>query len=425
MIKVDFKNALLESSISDYQSAVTKAHNSLHDYTGKGNDYLGWLELPNNYDKEEFNRIKSLANRISDDIEVLLVCGIGGSYLGARAAIEMIKGLYPNDSKEIIFVGNTFSSTYINQVLNYIKDKSVYLNVISKSGTTTETALAFRILKQNLEARYGKEECKKRIIATTDKSKGTLKQLAQDEGYETFVIPSDVGGRFSVLTAVGLVPLALAGINIDDLMVGFKQAYDDLNTDDLNKNSAYQYAVSRRILENQGKVSEMLVTYDLQTTMVAEWWKQLFGESEGKNGKGLLPTSATFSTDLHSLGQFVQDGRKCLFETLLLVDTPLLDSKVPFDNDNLDGLNYLEGKSLDWVNKMAQLGTLKAHVEDGQVPNVMITMQDTSAKTFGYMCYFFFKACAMTVYLIDENPFDQPGVEVYKANMFELLGKNK
>ena len=425
MIKVDFKNALLESSITDYQAEVTKAHQALHSYTGKGNDYLGWLELPNNYDKDEFLRIKELAAKIGDDIEVLLVCGIGGSYLGARAAIEMIKGLYPNDSKEIIFIGNTFSSTYINQVLDYIKDKSVYLNVISKSGTTTETALAFRILKQSLEARYGKEECKKRIIATTDKEKGTLKQLANIEGYETFVIPSSVGGRYSVLTAVGLVPLALAGINIDELMLGFKEAYDDLNTDDLTKNTAYQYAVSRRILENQGKVSEMLVTYDLQTTMVAEWWKQLFGESEGKNGKGLLPTSATFSTDLHSLGQFVQEGRKCLFETLLLIDTPMLDSTVPFDQDNLDGLNYLDGKSLDWVNKMAQLGTLKAHVESGKVPNVMITLKDTSAKSFGYMCYFFFKACAMTVYLLDENPFDQPGVEVYKANMFELLGKNK
>ena len=425
MIKVDFKNALLESGITDYQAEVTKAHQALHSYTGKGNDYLGWLELPNNYDKDEFLRIKELAAKIGDDIEVLLVCGIGGSYLGARAAIEMIKGLYPNDSKEIIFIGNTFSSTYINQVLDYIKDKSVYLNVISKSGTTTETALAFRILKQSLEARYGKEECKKRIIATTDKEKGTLKQLANIEGYETFVIPSSVGGRYSVLTAVGLVPLALAGINIDELMLGFKEAYDDLNTDDLTKNTAYQYAVSRRILENQGKVSEMLVTYDLQTTMVAEWWKQLFGESEGKNGKGLLPTSATFSTDLHSLGQFVQEGRKCLFETLLLIDTPMLDSTVPFDQDNLDGLNYLDGKSLDWVNKMAQLGTLKAHVESGKVPNVMITLKDTSAKSFGYMCYFFFKACAMTVYLLDENPFDQPGVEVYKANMFELLGKNK
>ena len=425
MIKVDFKNALLESGITDYQAEVTKAHQALHSYSGKGNDYLGWLELPNNYDKDEFLRIKELAAKIGDDIEVLLVCGIGGSYLGARAAIEMIKGLYPNDSKEIIFIGNTFSSTYINQVLDYIKDKSVYLNVISKSGTTTETALAFRILKQSLEARYGKEECKKRIIATTDKEKGTLKQLANIEGYETFVIPSSVGGRYSVLTAVGLVPLALAGINIDELMLGFKEAYDDLNTDDLTKNTAYQYAVSRRILENQGKVSEMLVTYDLQTTMVAEWWKQLFGESEGKNGKGLLPTSATFSTDLHSLGQFVQEGRKCLFETLLLIDTPMLDSTVPFDQDNLDGLNYLDGKSLDWVNKMAQLGTLKAHVESGKVPNVMITLKDTSAKSFGYMCYFFFKACAMTVYLLDENPFDQPGVEVYKANMFELLGKNK
>lgn len=423
MIKIDLSNAFLQEDINSYASKVKEAHHLLHTKTGLGNDYLGWLEWPNEYDKEEFNRILELSNKLKKDCEVLLVCGIGGSYLGARAAVEMIQGLYPESSRKIVFIGNTFSSTYMMQVSKYIEDKSVYLNVISKSGTTTETAMAFRILKQQLEKRYGKQECKNRIIATTDKTSGTLKALAQKEGYQTFVIPSDMGGRYSVLSAVGLFPMAMMDIDIVAVMRGFKQAYDDLNNDDLSQNVAYQYAVSRRILENQGKVSEMLVTYELQMTMVAEWWKQLFGESEGKEGKGLLPYSGTFSTDLHSLGQFVQEGRKCLFETLLLIDQPMLDGLFPHDEDNLDGMNYLEGKSLDWVNKMAQQGTLEAHVQEGQVPNVILKLKDTSAESFGYMCYFFFKACAMTVYLIDVNPFNQPGVEVYKKNMFKLLGK--
>ncbi len=423
MIKIDLSNALLEKDVNSYQDIINDLDKKLNDKSYLGNDYLGWLTLPNDYDKDEFKRIIELSNKIKDDVEVLLVCGIGGSYLGARAAIEMIKGLYPNTNKEVIFIGNTFSSTYFMQVEEYIKDKSVYLNVISKSGTTTETALAFRMLKQNIEERYGKEEAKNRIIVTTDKARGTLKQLAVQEGYETFVIPDDVGGRFSVLTAVGLVPLALMDINIEEVMSGFKQAYDDLLVADISKNPAYQYAIVRRILEEQGKTAEMLVTYDLSMTMVSEWWKQLFGESEGKNGKGLLPTSGTFSTDLHSLGQFVQDGNKILFETLLLVKNPMLDKSFPSDEQNLDNMNYLAGKSLDWVNKMAEKGTLEAHVVTGKVPNVIIELEDTSAKTFGYMCYFFFKACAMSVYMLNENPFDQPGVEVYKANMFKLLGK--
>jgi len=423
MIKLDSSYALLSEDISTYQAKVSKAHKELHDKTGVGNDFVGWVDWPNSYDKDEFARIIALADKVKAKAEVLLVCGIGGSYLGARAAIEMIQGLYSDNQTEVIFIGNTFSSTYFNQVLKHIENKSIVLNVISKSGTTTETAMAFRMLRQFMEAKYGKEECKNRIIATTDKARGQLKALADKEGYETFVIPDDIGGRYSVTTPVGLVPLAIMGIDIKKLMEGAQVAYKDLNTDDLETNNAYRYAVIRRILANQGKKSEMLVAYEPQMSMFAEWWKQLFGESEGKDGKGLLPHSAIFSTDLHSLGQFIQDGDKCLFETLLLVEKPTIDSKFPHDDLNEDNMNYLAGKSLDWVNKMACKGTLDAHVNTGKVPNVILTMEDMSAYSFGYVSYFFFKACAMTCYLLEINPFNQPGVEVYKKNMFKLLGK--
>lgn len=424
MIKFDSSHALLNEKISDYQQDVSKVHKMIHEKTGKGNDFLGWVDWILNYDKNEFEKIKEVANKVSDKAEVLLVCGIGGSYLGARAGIEMIQGLYAKNKTEVIFVGNSFSSTYLSQVIEYIKDKSVVLNVISKSGTTTETALAFRILKKFMEEKYGKEECKIRIIATTDKSRGTLKALADKEGYATFVIPDDIGGRYSVITPVGLLPMAIMGIDIDEIFKGLKAAYTDLNEESLEKNAAYQYAVSRRILQNQGKDAEMLVTYEPQMTLVVEWWKQLFGESEGKEEKGILPTSATFSTDLHSLGQFIQEGKKVLFETLLLVEKPAEDLIFPYDENNDDGMNYLSGKSIDWVNKMAMQGTLEAHEITGKVGNLIITMEDTSAYTFGYMCYFFFISCAMTCYLLDINPFNQPGVEVYKKNMFKLLGKN-
>ncbi|MDF9823749.1 glucose-6-phosphate isomerase [Breznakia sp. PF5-3] len=424
MIKFETKNAFLQEDITSYQDEVTKLHDALMNKTGKGNDFLGWVDWCNNYDKAEFERVKQAASYIKENCDVFLVCGIGGSYLGARAAIEMINGLYADKKPEIIFCGNTFSSTYTKQVLDYIKDKDVCLNVISKSGTTTETALAFRLFKQAIEEKYGKEEASKRIVATTDGAKGTLYELAKKEGYDMYVIPDDIGGRFSVITPVGLLPIAVAGIDIDELMNGVTQAYNDFNTADLTKNPAYAYAVARRILEKQGKSAEMFVTYDLQTTMLAEWWKQLFGESEGKNGCGLLPTSATFSTDLHSLGQFVQDGKKLLFETLVLFEKPTEDIIFPNDDDNLDSMNYLAGKNVDWVNKMAMKGTLQAHVETGKVPNLEIIVPDMSAYSFGYLVYFFFRACAMTVYLIDQNPFDQPGVEVYKKNMFKLLGKN-
>lgn len=424
MIKFNAQHAHLNETNSSYQQAVDKAHQQLHEKTGAGNDFVGWVDWPLFYDKEEFQRIVATAKRLEGQCDVLLVCGIGGSYLGARAAIEMIQGLYKNTKPEIIFIGNTFSSTYYKQVEAYIQDKEIVLNVISKSGTTTETAMAFRMLKQLMEKKYSKVECQKRIIATTDKARGTLKELADKAGYETFTIPDDIGGRYSVLTAVGLLPMAIAGIDIEAIMKGFRQAYDDLNTADLTKNAAYQYAVSRRILENMGKDAEMLVTYEPQMAMVAEWWKQLFGESEGKEGKGILPCSATFSTDLHSLGQFVQEGKKMLYETLVLVEKPTLDGTFPMDNEDLDHMNYLSGKSLDWVNKMACQGTLEAHEITGHVPNLMITIPDMKEETFGYLCYFFFKACAITVYLLDVNPFNQPGVEVYKKNMFRLLGKN-
>ncbi|MFV0254927.1 MAG: glucose-6-phosphate isomerase [Erysipelotrichaceae bacterium] len=422
MIKFDAKFGLLNQEINSYQDVVSKAHKELHNKTGKGSDFLGWLDWSQNYDKAEFERIKKCAERIRNDAEILLVCGIGGSYLGARSAIEMIQGLFPKRNLEIIYVGNTFSSTYLNQVLAHIKGKSVYLNVISKSGTTTETAVAFRILRQYIEETY-KEKASERIIATTDKQKGVLKAQAVAAGYETFIIPDDIGGRFSVITPVGLLPLAVAGVDIDEIMRGYCAASDLYSTADLKDNPAYQYAVARRILNEQNKEVETLVTYESNLVMVGEWWKQLFGESEGKNERGMLPTAVNYSTDLHSLGQFVQDGRKVLFETLLLVEKPMCDSSFPSDKENLDGLNYLNGKSLDWINKMACKGTLAAHYEEGRVPNLIISLADTSEYSYGMMIYFFFKAIAMTTYLLNENPFNQPGVEVYKKRMFALLGK--
>ncbi len=422
MISLDLSNAKLNEDIYSWQEKVSKAHNDLHNKTGKGNDFLGWVDWPLNYDKEEFERIIALKNRMAGKYDTVLVCGIGGSYLGTRAALEMVKGLYPNDNIEVIFVGNTFSNTYISQVLEHIKNKEVVLNVISKSGTTTETSISFRIFKQFMEEKYG-DDAKNRIFATTDKARGTLKALADKNGYETFVIPDDIGGRYSVFTAVGLLPLVLAGVDIKALMKGSLDAYNELNNADLHTNKAYQYAVARRILDNQGYTAEMFVTYHLQLTMIAEWWKQLFGESEGKEGKGLLPTSACFSTDLHSLGQFIQEGKKTEIETVLYIDDMADDLVFPSDKDNDDNMNYLAGKKLSWVSKMAFEGTLDAHSNEGNNPNIVIHLKDNSAYSFGYMIYFFFIACGMTCYLLDINPFNQPGVEVYKKKMFKLLGK--
>lgn len=422
MITLDLNHAFLKEDVKAYQDQVRAIDEALQNGTCKGNDFIGWLNWANNYDKEEFSRIKEVAAKVRENTEVFVVCGIGGSYLGARAAIEMMNGLYGDNKPEIIYMGNTFSSTYISQVMNYIKDKEVTVNVISKSGTTTETALAFRILKQFMEEKYG-EDAKNRIIATTDKARGTLKALADKEGYETFVIPDDIGGRFSVITPVGLLPIAVAGIDIDALMKGLHDGMGEYGDADFEKNPAYQYAVARRILQNQGYDVELLVNYEPQMQMVAEWWKQLFGESEGKDGKGILPDSVCFSTDLHSLGQFVQEGKKVLFETNLYVETPMIDLTFPNDEANEDGMNYLAGKSVDWANKMAAKGTLQAHEETGGVPNILLTMPGMTSYDFGNMCMFFFKAIAMTTLMNDSNPFNQPGVEVYKKNMFKLLGK--
>jgi glucose-6-phosphate isomerase len=422
MISLDLRNAKLNEEMSAWQEKVSKAHRDLHEKTGAGNDFLGWVDWPLNYDKEEFERILALKKRMEGKYDTVLVCGIGGSYLGARAALEMIRGLYPYDGIEVIFIGNTFSYTYISQVLKHIENRNVVLNVISKSGTTTETSISFRIFKHWMEEKYG-TEAKQRIYATTDKARGTLKALADEEGYETFVIPDDIGGRYSVFTAVGLLPLALANVDIVSLMKGSLDAYYDLNTDDLSRNPAYQYAVARRILDNMGYKAEYFVTYHLQLTMIAEWWKQLFGESEGKDGKGILPTSACFTTDLHSLGQFIQEGSKYEFETIFYIDEMADDMVFPSDDKDLDHMNYLAGKKLSWVSEMAFEGTLSAHSDDGNNPNMVIHLKDNSAYSFGYMIYFFFIACGMTCYLLDINPFNQPGVEVYKKKMFKLLGK--
>lgn len=424
MIKVDFSQACTFEELKSYQNQVDQYHVNLSTKTGLGSDFLGWTTWPFDYDKKEFELVKSLAKDIRNEADTFIVCGIGGSYLGSRAAIEMINGLYPKNPKvEVLFLGNTFSSTYILQVLDRIKDRNVFVNVISKSGTTTETAMAFRLVKQFMEQKYGQQEAKRRIIATTDKAKGTLKTLADKKGYTTLTIPDDIGGRYSVLTSVGLLPIAVAGIDIDAMMQGAQEAALKYKTSSLETNDAYAYAVSRRLLESKGKNIELLVSYESQMAMFAEWWKQLFGESEGKENKGLYPASVNFSTDLHSMGQFVQEGTKGLFETLIHIDTPTLDASFPSDAEDLDGMNYLAGKSLDEVNKNAALGTLQAHHDEGGIPVVQIHLAKMDAKHFGYVAQFFFIACGMSVYLLGVNPFNQPGVEVYKKNMFRLLGK--
>lgn len=423
MIKLDLTNAKLEKDILSYSDKVVELHDMVHNKTGLGNDFLGWLDWPVNYDKEEVARIKAKSAEIIEKVDVLLVCGIGGSYLGARAAIEAINGLYSTSKVEIIYVGNTFSSNYIAQVAKYIEDKEFAVNCISKSGTTTETSIAFRVFKELAEKRYGKEEAQNRIIATTDKAKGALKTLANNEGYETYTIPDDIGGRFSVLTAVGLFPIAVAGIDIEAMLEGAAAARAAYDNSDLATNDCYKYAVARQMLNEQGYPAEMFVTYELQLAMFAEWWKQLFGESEGKEDKGILPTSATFSTDLHSLGQFIQEGTKVLFETVLQVTNPTEDVIIPEDKDNLDELNYLAGKTVDFVNKKAAEGTVDAHANTGNVPNILLNIEEMTPYSFGYLVFFFEKACAMSVYLLGVNPFNQPGVEVYKKNMFKLLGK--
>ena len=404
---------------------VEAAHRTIHEKSGPGNDFLGWLDLPVNYDREEFDRILKAAQKIRSHSQVLVVIGIGGSYLGARAAIELLHSqLYNNlgDGPQIYFAGNSISPTYLNQVIRLCEGKDFSINVISKSGTTTEPALAFRIFRDLAIKKYGREGAKERIFCTTDKAKGTLKQLADEEGYETFVIPDDVGGRYSVLTAVGLLPIAVSGSDIGKLMEGAAKAREDLSVCDLDKNDCYRYAALRNILYRKGKAIEILVSYEPAFSMMAEWYKQLFGESEGKDNKGIYPSSAIFSTDLHSMGQFIQEGSRILFETVVDVAAPQQDLYIQPDPNNFDGLNFLSDQNMSVVNRKAMQGTILAHTEGG-VPNMVLQLPAINEEELGYLIYFFEKACALSGYLLAVNPFNQPGVESYKKNMFALLGK--
>ena len=414
-----------DAEIKAIQPEVEAAAKTLENKTGAGNDFLGWYDLPTNYDKEEFARIKAAAERIKKNSDILIVIGIGGSYLGARAAIEFLKSPFYNslkkDTPDIYYVGNNISPTYLNDILSICEGKDISVNVISKSGTTTEPALAFRVFRDLVEKKYGKEGAKERIFATTDAKKGTLKELSDKEGYETFVIADDVGGRFSVLTAVGLLPIAVAGCDIDALMEGAQIAQKELSAD-FENNDCFKYAAYRNVLYRKGKALELLVTYDPSFTMMTEWFKQLFGESEGKDGKGLFPSSVTFSTDLHSLGQYIQEGERLFFETVLDIKTPKKDFFLENDEANLDGLNFLTNQNMSVVNRRAFQATVLAHSEGG-VPNLVLELDDTNEKSLGYLIYFFEKACAVSGYVLGVNPFNQPGVESYKKNMFALLGK--
>lgn len=425
-LKLDLSHALSfidEARMKDIQKEINQAHRDLKNKTGQGNDFLGWVDLPNNYDKEEFKRIILASKRIRRQAKILVVIGIGGSYLGAKAAIEMLTPYFSRSKKlEVLFAGHQMSSTYLTQLVEYVSPKDFAINVISKSGTTTEPAIAFRVLKKVLEEKYGFEEAANRIYVTTDKAKGALKTLATEKNYKTFIVPDDVGGRYSVLTAVGLLPIAAAGIDIRLMMKGAKAAKSAYKVADLSKNEAYQYAAIRNILYRNNKAIEMLVNYEPALTSFSEWWKQLFGESEGKEHRGLFVASAQFSTDLHSLGQYIQEGRRILFETIINVDKPNQELVIEKEATDLDGLNYLSGKTLDFVNKKAFQGTLLAH-EEGLVPNIVLTIPNIDAFAFGYLVYFFELSCAISGYLLGVNPFNQPGVEAYKKNMFALLGK--
>ena len=417
------------SEIEKIKKQTLNAKEELISKSGAGNDFLGWIDLPVNYDKEEFSRIKAAAKKIQQDSEVLLVIGIGGSYLGARAAIEFLGHSFYNmvDKKirkapEIYYVGNSISSTYIKHLIDVIGNRDFSINMISKSGTTTEPAIAFRVFKEILEKKYGKEGASKRIYATTDKSRGALKHVADEEGYETFVVPDDVGGRFSVLTAVGLLPIAASGTDIDELMEGAASARKRALEDDFERNDSLKYAAIRNILLRKGKTVEILANYEPSLHYVSEWWKQLYGESEGKDQKGIFPASVDLTTDLHSMGQFIQDGSRILFETVIEVETSREELVINEEPVDLDGLNYLAGKTVDFVNKSAMNGTILAHT-DGQVPNLLIKIPEVSAFYLGELFYFFEFACGVSGYLNGVNPFDQPGVESYKKNMFALLGK--
>lgn len=434
MEKVTFDYAkaakyISEEEVSYMSKLVEDAKTQLVSKTGAGNDFLGWLDLPVDYDKEEFARIKKAAAKIQSDSEVLVVIGIGGSYLGARAAIEFLRhGFYNNVSKEIrktpeiYYAGNSISGTYLAGLVEVIGDRDFSVNIISKSGTTTEPAIAFRVFKEMLEKKYGKEEAAKRIYATTDKAKGALKNLATEEGYETFVVPDDVGGRFSVLTAVGLLPIAVSGADIDKLMEGAASGRDKALNKAFAENDAMQYAAVRNILLRKGKSVEVLANYEPSLHYVSEWWKQLYGESEGKDQKGLFPASVDLTTDLHSMGQFIQDGSRIMFETVMNVEKPRCTVEINEEPVDLDGLNYLAGKDMDFVNKSAMNGTILAHT-DGNVPNLLVTIPEQNEFYLGELFYFYEFACGLSGYLLGVNPFNQPGVESYKRNMFALLGK--
>lgn len=429
---ITLREQYLEEFVSSHEMdcmapQVAAAVRQLRQHTGAGSDFHGWLSLPRDYDKEELARIHAAAEKSREDTDVLVVIGIGGSYLGARAAIEFCKGQMYNGVREkgipeIYFVGNNISSSYINDVVKIIGDRDFSVNIISKSGTTTEPAIAFRVFKKMLEEKYGAEGAKGRIYATTDKARGALKNLANVEGYESFVVPDDVGGRFSVLTAVGLLPIAAAGIDIAAMMKGAADARECCKEGTLDTNPAYKYAALRNILYRKGKNIEILVNYEPALMMTGEWFKQLFAESEGKDNKGIFPTAANFSTDLHSIGQFIQDGTRSLFETVVWVKNPRSELVIEAADEDIDGLNYLAGKSVQFVDSKAYQGTLMAHM-DGGTPNIIIEIDEADAYHFGYLVYFFEKACGLSGYLLGVNPFDQPGVEAYKKNMFALLGK--
>lgn len=429
-VKLDLDySGIDEKELMKYRKQVQEIHKALHTNPNSNDDFKGWLELPMNYNQEEFERIKKAAKRINKNSDVLVVIGIGGSYLGARAVIETLTSTFYNMlSKEqrkhpqILFAGNNMSPNYLNDLMECIGEKDLSINVISKSGTTTEPAIAFRFFREFMESKYGIDEARKRIYITTDKEKGALKKLAVDEEYETFVIPDNIGGRYSVLTAVGLLPIATAGINIDKLILGARCAESCYMDSNLKYNECYKYAVARNVLYKKGKTNEILVNYEPKMTYFAEWWKQLFGESEGKEKKGIFPCSATFTTDLHSLGQFIQQGTRNLFETVINIESPKVDIKLKKDVDNIDELNYLAGKTMDYVNKKAMEGTVQAHIF-GDTPNIIINLKKLDEEVLGELIYFFELACAVSANILKVNPFNQPGVETYKSNMFKLLEK--
>lgn len=424
MIRTNLEHIGEAIDFASYKEEVARIDRSIKERTGKGSDFLGWVDQADEYLKsEELPRLIETGKRLRENYEVLVVCGIGGSYLGARAAIEALTGTLPKKGIDVLWLGETFDPTYISRALAYLKDKKFCVNVISKSGTTTETALSFRLLRNLLEERDGKEAARKAIVATTDGKKGALLTLSRQEGYETFVLPGDIGGRYSVQTAVGLLPMTAMGIDVTALLNGSKDAAKEYREPDVTKNEAYKYAVCRHHLYEKGKKVELFCTYLPTLVQLTEWWKQLFGESEGKEGKSLFPASACFSTDLHSLGQFIQEGSQIFFETILHLEKPEEDLPIPGDKDDLDGLNYLAGKPLSFVQERAFRGVLEAHAEGASIPNIVLEMERMNAYSLGYLFYFFEKACAMSAYLNGVNPFDQPGVEVYKRNMFRLLGK--